>query len=224
MSSSTFTFSSSEQFDDHIIDYRLSESTTGLEVEWPFGNVEGLDRDDIKETAYEIFFTACRSTPGGSRSTLYNGNYNLQEAEMGGGGGFSSSSSPGKGGNGAGMGVTSQVKKSLGLKMLKRSPSKRSSFPYQGGSTSVPSSPGSPMSPGAALLMQARQRRPLTAAELMRQQMRVTEYSDNRLRKTLLRTLVGQVRTLSASLHTYYVKFHWNVTKQNLALKTTYGV
>ncbi|GFP85832.1 hypothetical protein PHJA_000727000 [Phtheirospermum japonicum] len=36
-------------------------------------------------------------------------------------------------------------------------------------------------------------RRPMTSAEIMRQQMRVTEQSDNRLRKTLMRTLVGQM-------------------------------
>uniref|UniRef100_A0A7N0UN58 Uncharacterized protein n=1 Tax=Kalanchoe fedtschenkoi TaxID=63787 RepID=A0A7N0UN58_KALFE len=95
------------------------------------------------------------------------------------------------------MAVTSKVKRSLGLKMLKRSPSKRtSSMSHQNGS--MPSSPGSPggstLSPGAAFLMHvSRQRRPLTSAELMRQQMKVTEYSDNRLRKTLLRTLVGQM-------------------------------
>lgn len=33
----------------------------------------------------------------------------------------------------------------------------------------------------------------MTSAEIMRQQMRVTEQSDNRLRKTLMRTLVGQM-------------------------------
>nr|XP_017228196.1 PREDICTED: uncharacterized protein LOC108192467 [Daucus carota subsp. sativus] len=35
-------------------------------------------------------------------------------------------------------------------------------------------------------------KRPLTSAEIMRQQMQVSEQSDNRLRKTLMRTLVGQ--------------------------------
>jgi len=34
----------------------------------------------------------------------------------------------------------------------------------------------------------------MTSAEIMRQQMRVTDQSDARLRKTLMRTLVGQVR------------------------------
>ncbi|KAH7662747.1 Protein unc-13-like protein [Dioscorea alata] len=35
-------------------------------------------------------------------------------------------------------------------------------------------------------------KRPMTSAEIMRQQMKVTEQSDHRLRKTLMRTLVGQ--------------------------------
>lgn len=33
----------------------------------------------------------------------------------------------------------------------------------------------------------------MTSAELMRHQMKVTEQSDNRLRKTLMKTLIGQV-------------------------------
>jgi len=46
--------------------------------------------------------------------------------------------------------------------------------------TSGPASPG-------------RMRRPMTSAEIMRQQMRVTDQSDARLRRTLMRTVVGQV-------------------------------
>jgi hypothetical protein len=50
-----------------------------------------------------------------------------------------------------------------------------------------------PSSPGRA-------RRPMTSAEIMRQQMRVTEHSDARLRRTLMRAVVGQVGT-HASTH-----------------------
>ena len=80
-------------------------------------------------------------------------------------------------------------------------------FSNGGGGGSTPSSPvshhertasGSGSIPGAGMgfstLPASRPRRPLTSAEIMRQQMRVTEQSDNRLRKTLMRTLVGQVR------------------------------
>lgn len=69
-----------------------------------------------------------------------------------------------------------------------------------GGGGSAPSSPSahthgsSPSNVNFSTLPASRARRPLTSAEIMRQQMRVTEQSDNRLRKTLMRTLVGQVR------------------------------
>lgn len=144
----------------------------------PFGKIDGLDRDDFREAAYEVFFTACRSSPGfGGRGIIsyYN---NLEE---GGDGLGSGSPKPA----GVGMAVTSRVKRALGLKMMRRSPSRRTNS-----SGSNPSSPcaGSPRAPSTAV-----RRRPMTSAEIMRQQMWVTEQSDNRLRKTLMRTLVGQM-------------------------------
>uniref|UniRef100_A0A803Q4I6 MHD1 domain-containing protein n=1 Tax=Cannabis sativa TaxID=3483 RepID=A0A803Q4I6_CANSA len=78
--------------------------------------------------------------------------------------------------------------------MIKRSPSRR-----MVSGSSNPSSPGSTVnaggSPGMSFTVPqlGRARRPMTSAEIMRQQMRVTEQSDNRLRKTLMRTLVGQM-------------------------------
>lgn len=165
-----------------------------LDVVSPFGQIDGLDRDDYREAAYEVFFTACRSSPGfGARSVITY--YNSLEEGGGGGDGFGSGpSSPRPAG--VGMAVTSRVKRALGLKMLRRSTSRRSS---SCGSNPSSPSPGSPRVvppttvPGAAV-----RRRPMTSAEIMRQQMWVTEQSDNRLRKTLMRTLVGQV---SISLH-----------------------
>lgn len=160
---------------------------------WPFNKLDGIDRDDVRATAYEIFFTACRSSPGfGGRNALA----------------FYSSSNHDNGGNGDGalglkpsvvMTPTSRIKRALGLKMLKRSPSRRMST--GGNSGSNPSSPSSHSSSGSSpalslTLPSSRPRRPMTSAEIMRQQMRVTEPSDNRLRKTLMRTLVGQVHFL----------------------------
>ncbi|KAH0886732.1 hypothetical protein HID58_062828 [Brassica napus] len=179
---------------------------------WPFGKLNGLEPDDIRETAYEIFFTACRSSPGfGGRTALtfystHNNNDNHGEAGGGGGGGSNG------GGSGSGFGFsgrkevvttpTSRVKRALGLKMLKRSPSRRmSTIGVAGGAGTNSLSPGGGsgsghinISPGTGFLtvQPTRPRRPLTSAEIMRQQMRVTEQSDSRLRKTLLRTLVGQ--------------------------------
>ncbi|CAA0164374.1 unnamed protein product [Arabidopsis thaliana] len=179
---------------------------------WPFGKLDGLDRDEIRETAYEIFFAACRSSPGfGGRNALtFYSKHNAGDHQgdgIGGGGGSGSS-------NGSGFGSlgrkevlttpTSRVKRALGLKMLKRSPSRRmSTVGTVVGAVSAPSSPGNNgsigsgsghFSPGAGFFTvpPARPRRPLTSAEIMRQQMKVTEQSDTRLRKTLMRTLVGQ--------------------------------
>lgn len=172
-----------------------AEASTS-DLVWPFGRIEGLDCDDLRMAAYEIFFTACRSSPGfGGRSAITF--YPSDSGGDGSGGGMSGS--PVKG-PGVGMAVTSRIKRALGLKMLKRSPSRRT-----GSCGSNPNSPrgsprGSPREssqgspPGISFTVpQVRQRRPLTSADIMRQQMRVTEQSDNRLRKTLMRTLVGQV-------------------------------
>ncbi|KAI3459535.1 hypothetical protein Pfo_016198 [Paulownia fortunei] len=156
----------------------------------PFGKLDGLDRDDFREAAYEVFFTACRSSPGfGGRSaiTYYN------SSDGGGDGNGSSPGSPVKP-PGVGMAVTSRVKRALGLKMLRRSPSSRRTSSC-GSNPSSPSGSGAGSSPrvGFTVPQVGRLRRPMTSAEIMRQQMRVTEQSDNRLRKTLMRTLVGQM-------------------------------
>ena len=189
-----------------------------MDLAWPFGKLEGLDGDDIREAAYEIFFTACRSSPdfGGRNALTF---YSSHDNHGNGDGGNGSGSSHGPGSpsgrvNGVVMTPTSRVKKALGLKMLRRSHSRRMSmssvgFSSGGGGGSSPSSPvshhghtGSLSGSGSILgagmgfstLPASRPRRPLTSAEIMRQQMRVTEQSDHRLRKTLMRTLVGQVR------------------------------
>ncbi|KAL0703280.1 hypothetical protein Bca4012_069705 [Brassica carinata] len=179
---------------------------------WPFGKLDGLDKDEIRETAYEIFFAACRSSPGfGGRTALtfyskHNGGDNEGDG-IGGGGGSSKGSGFGSLGRKEVVTTpTSRVKRALGLKMLKRSPSRR--MTTASGAASAPSSPGNGssigggssghISPGAGFLTvpPSRPRRPLTSAEIMRQQMRVTEQGDTRLRKTLTRTFVGQTLVL----------------------------
>ncbi|KAH7573192.1 hypothetical protein ACOSP7_006656 [Xanthoceras sorbifolium] len=185
-------------------------ATADSDLAWPFGKLDGIEADDVREAAYEVFFTACRSSPGfGGRNaiTFYSAH------DHGGSGDNGTGSSPGSPGgrvNGVvQMTPISRVKRALGLKMLKRSPSRRMSSM---GVTSAPTSPGSNNahahggghhghshssgSPGMAFSTMpppSRPRRPLTSAEIMRQQMKVTEQSDNRLRKTLMRTLVGQM-------------------------------
>lgn len=58
------------------------------------------------------------------------------------------------------------------------------------------SSPPSPVAEGSPR-NRVVPRRIMTMAEVMRLQMGVSEQSDSRLRKTLMRTLVGQVSTPS---------------------------
>ncbi|KAL1806405.1 hypothetical protein ACET3Z_029473 [Daucus carota] len=152
------------------------------QLAWPFGTpiIDGLDQDDLRMAAYEIFFTSCRSLPGFGGRTPLSFHSSSTEFDL-----HASSPRPGSP-------VTSNIKKVLGLKTLRRLPSYRRTDSYG----SNPDSPaGSPLeldasgSPGYSQFSHPRQRRP---AEIMRQQMRVTEQSDNRLRKTLMRTLVGQ--------------------------------
>lgn len=206
-------------------------ATADSDLAWPFGKLDGIDSDDIRETAYEVFFTSCRSSPGfGGRNAISfysshdnnNNNGGGEGGVGGGGGGGTGSGSPTARINGGGvvqMTPTSRVKRALGLKMLKRSPCRRMSS--VGASSTNPTSPGSHApnnhvhnnsnnnfghghghggtSPAgnsnnySTVPPLSRPRRPLTSAEIMRQQMKVTEQSDNRLRKTLMRTLVGQV-------------------------------
>ncbi|XP_021849208.2 protein unc-13 homolog [Spinacia oleracea] len=170
-----------------------------LDLSWPFGKLNGVDKDDIRETSYEVFFTSCRSSPGfGGRTALafYSHNNDHHGDTCHG-----NNSGPGSAAraNGVGMVTNSRIKRALGLRTLKRMPSRRSSL---GGAvmTTGPSSPHAyghshnSSIPGISFTVPSRtSRRPLTSAEIMRLQMRVTEQGDNRLRKTLMRTLVGQM-------------------------------
>ncbi|XP_047310108.1 protein unc-13 homolog [Impatiens glandulifera] len=160
---------------------------------WPFGDLNGIDKEQLRETSYEIFFTACRSSPGfGAGVKVLNQAGQFEDGVVGPG-------SPSKGNQGVGMAVTSKVKRALGLKMLRRSQSRRTNSIGSPRSLGLSSGGGSSPAPGYSSVNSivgssgpARNRRPLTSAEIMRQQMKVTEHSDNRLRKTLMRTLVGQ--------------------------------
>ncbi|KAJ4955665.1 hypothetical protein NE237_012448 [Protea cynaroides] len=177
-----------------------SDYDAETELDWPFGKIEGLDKDDLRETAYEIFFTACRAAPGfGGKNVL---NYNAaaaQESTEGGSGVGSPTTTPRA--NGGGLLGMSRIKRALGLKMMKRMSPSRRTVPSGG---SHPSSPRGVNSGNVAFSVPSmmKLRRPMTSAEIMRQQMKVSEPSDNRLRKTLMRTLVGQVRDMGRRAET----------------------
>ncbi|WOL05760.1 hypothetical protein Cni_G14491 [Canna indica] len=151
---------------DTNVDADYSDFDAGL-LECPFGRIDCLGRYEVREAAYELFFMSCRSSPGfgGSKSSLNYYPVMPSEGSFGGG----------EGSPKAGPGMTvpnSRIKKALGLRARRPSPMRTGMF-------GVPSSPG-------------KGKRPMTSAEIMRVQMRVTEQSDLRLRKTLMRTLVGQ--------------------------------
>ncbi|XP_073278806.1 protein unc-13 homolog [Primulina huaijiensis] len=156
------------------------DSDSSSDLVYPFGKLDGVFSEDILEVAGEIFFTACRSSPGfGGRSAATKHN---PSADNGADGIGSGPGSPVKW-SGVGMAMTSRLKRALGLKMVKKSPpSRRASM--------CGSNPSSGMVFTEA--QAARARRPMTAAEVMRRQLRMTEESDNRLRKTITRTLVGK--------------------------------
>ncbi|KAF8769094.1 hypothetical protein HU200_006931 [Digitaria exilis] len=137
----------------------------------PFGSVDALGPVELRETAYEIFFMSCRSSGAAPPITTRGADAGEVSSPMAGG------ARGGGAGPTAGVTGSSRVKKSLGLR------ARRLSQPMMARTLSQTSGPASP----------GRARRPMTSAEIMRQQMRVTEQSDARLRRTLMRTVVGQV-------------------------------
>ncbi|XP_076896487.1 protein unc-13 homolog [Bidens hawaiensis] len=170
------------------------DATNGLS--FPFGHIDGLRPNDLRATAYEIFFTSCRSSQGfGGRPNINVYPFESRDHRSRSPGSPGSPSSPCSPYSGVGMAVTSRVKKTLGLKMLNRTPSTRRSNSW-GSNPFSPSgynnSPRSPRGSFSTLPSRSNIRRPMTSAELMRQQMKVSEDSDARVRKTLMRTLVGQ--------------------------------
>lgn len=145
------------------------------DLDCPFGSVDALGPVELRETAYEIFFISCRSSGGpapggaGARGGVADGEVSSPVAGAG----------PKSGAGGSVMG--SRIKKALGLSRARRLSS--GTQPIMGRTLSQTSGPASP----------GRARRPMTSAEIMRQQMRVTDQSDARLRRTLMRAVVGQV-------------------------------
>nr|CAB3448445.1 unnamed protein product [Digitaria exilis] len=121
------------------------------ELRWPFGRLDvGLSQDELRESAYEIFFSACRCS---STATT---------RPSGAAGGAAAKTTT------TNMAVTSRVKRALGLR------ARRTRAMVGAGG------------------------RPLTSAEMMRRQMGVTEQTDDRLRKTLGRCLVGPHRKVES--------------------------
>ncbi|KAA8521841.1 hypothetical protein F0562_012537 [Nyssa sinensis] len=136
----------------------------------PFGDLPPtLSATDLRDTAYEIFVAACR-TSSGKPLTYIPSNSSGSDR--------SPSPSPSSLSNSPSMQrsitstAASKVKKALGLRSSSNSGLKRNE--------------SSPSSAGKA-------KRPVTVGELMRVQMRVSETTDSRIRRALLRIAAGQV-------------------------------
>ncbi|TVU08153.1 hypothetical protein EJB05_41542, partial [Eragrostis curvula] len=151
------------------------------ELRWPFGRLESLNRDELRESAYEIFFTACRSTSNHAAGTRLSSSSTSSATPTSPGAGDrdhhhsrTGSATPTRhdaAGGAKNMAVTSKLKRALGLHARKTRP-----MVGGGGGAGNKATAGS---------------RPMTSAEIMRRQMGVTEQSDLRVRKTLVRSLVG---------------------------------
>ena len=178
----------------HTVDATSIGPAAADALDCPFGHLDGLSRADVRQAAYEVFFMSCRAGGKGASSAL---SPHPAPWDSGGGGDESPRIGAGpRGGTGMNV-VNSRVKRALGLK-ARRSSQPSTALRMNSFSSSPSSAPGSP---GRGVMNHhqpsgsPRARRPMTSAEIMRQQMRVSEQSDARLRKTLMRTLVGQVRS-----------------------------
>ncbi|KAK9131014.1 hypothetical protein Sjap_011501 [Stephania japonica] len=134
-----------------------------LDVPSPFGEISSttLSDSDLRETAYEIFVSACRSSGGKPLTYVPQAERSSPQSSLQ----PSLSTSLQRS---LTLGAASKVKKALGMK--KRSPNGKDA---NGASPKL--------------------RKPLTAGELMRVQMRVSEQSDSRVRRGLLRISAGQL-------------------------------
>ncbi|KAL6980100.1 hypothetical protein U1Q18_021749 [Sarracenia purpurea var. burkii] len=138
----------------------------------PFGDLTPtLSGADLRETAYEIFVAACRTSSGKPLTYIPNNTSSADRSPSPSASSLSSSPSMQRSLTST---AASKVKKAFGL---------RSSSNSGSGSKR---SEGSPSSGGKA-------KRPVTVGELMRIQMRVTDTVDSRIRRALLRIAAGQV-------------------------------
>ncbi|RRT46114.1 hypothetical protein B296_00054652, partial [Ensete ventricosum] len=135
----------------------------------PFGQIGvPLSDPELRETAYEIFVAACRTTGSKPLTYIPQSERTPPSAER------SSSLSPSASSLQKSITSTaaSKMKKALGLKSS---------------SSSKKGSPGKDNSPSKP------SKKPATVGDLMRVQMRISEQTDSRIRKGLLRTAAGQV-------------------------------
>ncbi|KAJ4839865.1 hypothetical protein Tsubulata_003170 [Turnera subulata] len=145
------------------------------EVKSPFGGDSvgpGLTGSELRESAYEILIAACRSS--GSRPLTY-----VSQSEKAAASSADKASAPALTQapslqRSLTSSAASKVKKALGMR------SKRRGDVPAGGEAAAPASQG-------------RGRKAVTVGELIRVQMRVSEQTDSRIRRALLRIAAGQL-------------------------------
>lgn len=137
----------------------------------PFGPLGvTLSDADLRETAYEIFVAACRTT-GSKPLTYIPQSERTPPSSTLSSSSSSSATTPSSLQRSLTSTAASKMKKALGLK----------------------SSSGKKASPGKESTPSKPARKPATVAELMRLQMGVSEQTDSRIRKGFLRIAAGQV-------------------------------
>lgn len=145
----------------------------------PFG-APNLSDSELRETAYEILVGACRSS--GTRPLTYIPQSEKPERAPT----VTPSASLQRSLTSS---AASRVKKALGLKTTSSFSSKRRVAAVGGGGSES-------VSQG-----QGRVKKAVTTGELMRVQMRVSEQTDSRIRRALLRVAAGQVTSKSFFFH-----------------------
>jgi hypothetical protein len=128
------------------------------QLQLPFGLLEGLGRNDLRETAYEIYFIVSRGATGLGGHVRHISHVSVEIA---------GNSTPRFGGGGGMSLVNSKLKSNLGLRTRR--------------AVQVASTPGRPGT--AAGKREKIQMRPKPANEIMQQQLGGNEIIDSRLRK-----------------------------------------
>nr|DAD26830.1 TPA_asm: hypothetical protein HUJ06_028298 [Nelumbo nucifera] len=145
-----------------------------IDLPSPFGELGcNLTHSELRETAYEIFVGAYRSSAGKPLNFIPHSDRNERSPSSASSLSYSpstlsSSSTSHSLHRSFTSTAASKVKKALGLSSSKKSPAKESSSP-------------------------SKSKKPVTVGELMRVQMRFSEQTDSRIRKALLRIATGQL-------------------------------
>ena len=162
----------------HNIDFQVPMPTQPVEhLPSPFG-APNLSDSELRETAYEILVGACRSS--GTRPLTYIPQSEKPERAPT----VTPSASLQRSLTSS---AASRVKKALGLKTTSSFSSKRRVAAVGGGDEG-----------------QGRVKKAVTTGELIRVQMRVSEQTDSRIRRALLRVAAGQVTSKSFFLVSEY--------------------